>query len=204
MAYDDDGPEKPKRGEPRDYDVIEPTDAPEKPKRGSLPLYDGIPGRTAPPLADRLPGGDSGGRMIGALVLIGLGIVFLLMQNGVVMPNFNWWSLFIFIPGIALLAKSVAAYRHFGYLTQQARAAITGGTITTFVGSIFLFNLDWGKVWPVFIIIPGIFMLLGLSNTGERRAERTARHEQHRLEREERREERYAEKEERREERRNR
>lgn len=198
MAYDDDLPEKPKRGEPRDYDVIEPDDAPEKPKRG-VPYPDDLGGQ---PTAR--PEGDSGGRMIGALVLIGLGIVFLLMQNGVVMPNFNWWSLFIFIPGIALLARGVAAYRQFGYLTQQARASITGGTITTFVGSIFLFNLDWGKVWPVFIIIPGIFMLLGLSNSGERRAERAARHEQHRLEREERREERYAEQEQRREERRNR
>jgi hypothetical protein len=200
MAYD----EKPKRGEPRDYDVIEPDDAPEKPKRGSLPLYDGIPGKSAPPLADGLPEGGSNGRMVGALVLIGLGIVFLLMQNGVIMPNFNWWALFIFIPGIALLANGIRAYRKFGYLTQQARAAITGGTVTAFVGSIFLFDLNWGKVWPVFIIIPGIFTLLGLNNSGERRAERAAHHEQHRLERDERREERHAGQEERREERRNR
>jgi hypothetical protein len=197
MAYDDDVPEKPKRGEPRDYDVIEPDDAPEKPKRG-VPY----PDIGSQPVAR--PEGSSSGRMIGALLLIVLGVVFLLMQNGLIMPNFNWWALFIFVPGIAGLANGIGAYRRFGYLTSQARASITGGTITTFVGSIFLFNLDWGKVWPVFIIIPGIFMLLGLSNSGERRAERAARHEQHRLEREERREERYTEREERREERRSR
>ena len=55
------------------------------------------------------------------------------------------------------------AYRRAGYLTNSIRGQISGGTMMTLVGAIFLFDLDWGKVWPVFLIVPGVFMLLGVN-----------------------------------------
>ena len=123
---------------------------PEKPKRGESSSF--------------MDGPQS--RIIGALVLIGLGVFFLLQQSGLINMDFAWWSLFILIPGLALLASGVMSYSRAGYLTNEARGRITGGVMATLVGAIFLFDLDWGKVWPVFLIVPGLFMLFGL-NRGE-------------------------------------
>jgi hypothetical protein len=119
---------------------------PEKPKRGESSWTD-----------------SSQSRLIGALVLIGLGVFFLLQQSGVITADFAWWSFFIIIPGVVLLASGLMAYSRAGYLSSQVRGQITGGVMATLVGAIFLFDLDWGKIWPVFLIVPGIFMLLGLN-----------------------------------------
>jgi hypothetical protein len=119
---------------------------PEKPKRGQ-------------------PSDGSQSRIVGALVLIGLGVFFLLQQSGLIQADFAWWSLFILIPGIALLLSGVMSYSRAGYVTNEARGRITGGVMATLVGAIFLFDLDWGKVWPVFLIVPGLFMLFGLNKS---------------------------------------
>lgn len=104
---------------------------------------------------------DSRSRVAAAVVLIGLGVLFLLQQNGVIRMDFPWWSLFIIVPGLALLASGIRDYMRAGYLSNQARSQIMGGTMATLVGAIFLLDLDWGKVWPLFLIVPGVFMLLG-------------------------------------------
>ena len=122
-------------------------DLPEKPKRGeSSSVLD-----------------NTRWRIVGALMLIGMGVVFLLQQNNLIGPDFAWWSFFIILPGLGLLLSGIMAYSQAGYLTDPARNRITGGTMSTLVGAIFLFNLDWGRVWPVFLIVPGVFMLLGLN-----------------------------------------
>jgi hypothetical protein len=118
---------------------------PEKPKRGESPS----------------PIENPQGRTIGALVLIALGIIFLLQSNGFVV-NFAWWAVFILIPGALILGRGIMTYSQTGSLDSATRGSITGGTILLMVGAIFLFDLDWGKVWPVFLIVPGVFMLMGL------------------------------------------
>jgi hypothetical protein len=40
------------------------------------------------------------------------------------------------------------------------RGTLTGGLMLLLVTIIFLFNLDWGKVWPLFLIIIGLGALL--------------------------------------------
>ena len=124
-------------------------DLPEKPKRGESSNFLDNPNS----------------RIVGAVVLIGLGVVFLLQQNNIIGLNFAWWSFFVIIPGLGLLLSGITTYSRTGYLTSQARTQITGGTMATLVGAIFLFNLDWGRVWPVFLIVPGVFMLLGLNRS---------------------------------------
>lgn len=122
---------------------------PEKPKRGESSSWTD----------------SSQSRIVGAVVLIGLGVFFLLQQSGLVDMDFAWWSLFILIPGLALLASGVMSYSRAGYVTNEARGRITGGVMATLVGAIFLLDLDWGKVWPVFLIVPGLFMLFGLNRS---------------------------------------
>jgi multidrug transporter EmrE-like cation transporter len=92
---------------------------------------------------------------IGGAVLIVIGIVFLL-QNISGINLGNWWALFILIPALGSLATAWRIYRTHGRLTSAARGPLVGGVILLLVAAIFLFNLDWGKVWPLFLIIAGV------------------------------------------------
>jgi hypothetical protein len=106
-------------------------------------------------------------RVIGALVLIGLGIVFFLEQSNIITLDFNWWSFFILIPGAWMLWGAYAAYSQAGAWTKRARGQVAGGVMLLLVGGIFIFDLDWGKIWPLFLIVPGVLMLFGFMR-GER------------------------------------
>lgn len=102
-------------------------------------------------------------RVVGAVALIGLGVIFLLRQYGVDIPLFqNWWALFILIPGIGALWTGYNMYNRAGTWTQEARGAVGGGVVILLIALIFLLNLDWGKVWPLFLIVPGVLLLFGM------------------------------------------
>jgi hypothetical protein len=100
------------------------------------------------------------GQWILGLVLVGVGLFFLL---GNVLPfSFlsNWWALFILIPAGFNLNRAWQIYRREGHMTSKARGSLIGGLLIGAVGIILLFGLDWGKIWPVFIIIIGIGIVI--------------------------------------------
>ena len=125
-----------------------PVEGNEKPKRG-------LPDET-------MRGPDNRNlRLIGAVVLIALGVIFLLQQFGLSIPLLDhWWALFILVPGIGLLWEAYQKYTYAGRWTNEVRGQLTGGVLIVFVGTILLFDLDWGKFWPFFLIIPGVLLLL--------------------------------------------
>ena len=100
------------------------------------------------------------GQWILGIILIGVGLFFLL---GNVLPfEFlsNWWALFILIPAGINLNRAFQTYRREGHMTSGARGSLIGGLLIGTVGIILLFGFDWGKIWPVFIIIIGIGALI--------------------------------------------
>ena len=94
------------------------------------------------------------------MILIGLGLIFLL-NNTTGYAIHNWWALFILIPAIGSFSKAADAIRSAGEFDRAAWSALAGGVILTLVASAFLFNLDWGLIWPVFLIIGGLGLFLG-------------------------------------------
>jgi len=96
---------------------------------------------------------DSG--VMGGLVMIAIGVIFLVMQYTDLRFN-NWWALFILIPVYVAWSRAVSIFRESGEMTEEATQAITGSLFPLFVALIFLFNMDWGRVWPVFIILAGL------------------------------------------------
>ncbi|MGI9147532.1 MAG: LiaF transmembrane domain-containing protein [Chloroflexota bacterium] len=94
------------------------------------------------------------------VVLIGVGLVFLLVNAGLLPTIGNWWALFLLIPALVLLVNAWARYRAEGAFTRSAAAMLTGALFPLIVATIFLFNLDWGKMWPAFIIVAGLSTLL--------------------------------------------
>ncbi len=97
---------------------------------------------------------------IAGAVLIVVGIVFI-VRNIAGFGMENWWALFILIPAIGSLWTAGTIFmknnRHF---TAASRGPLIGGLVLLLVTAIFIFNLDWGRVWPVFLIVIGAGSLL--------------------------------------------
>jgi hypothetical protein len=101
------------------------------------------------------------GPWIGGVILIVLGVIFLAQNMGAPIPQ-NWWAVFILIPAVASFSSAWAMYqRSGGQLTAGVRGAIVGGSILTALAAAFFFGLDWGKYWPVILILLGIAALAG-------------------------------------------
>ena len=97
---------------------------------------------------------------LGGAVLVLIGIIFLVRNiSGVELRN--WWAVFILIPAVASLGNAWREYNKSDrQLTRGVRGSLIGGVILLFVACVFFFDLDWGKIWPVFVIIAGISALL--------------------------------------------
>ncbi|MFQ5419204.1 MAG: hypothetical protein ACE5EY_02460, partial [Anaerolineae bacterium] len=91
--------------------------------------------------------------------LIGLGAIFLL-NNLAGFHLYNWWALFIFIPAFSNFSRAWNKYQQHGRVTRGVRKTLTGGLILSLVASTFLFNWYWGYIWPSFLIIIGLGILL--------------------------------------------
>lgn len=92
------------------------------------------------------------------VILIAIGVIFLFTN----LTNFhlnNWWALFIMIPAVKNFGSAWGSYQRHGRFTKSARGSLTGGLILTLIASAFLFSLDWGLVWPFFLIIGGVAAL---------------------------------------------
>jgi hypothetical protein len=98
------------------------------------------------------------------VIFIGLGIFFLLQQQNLIPSNFNWWAFFILVPGALMVAEAVR--RSNSGSLDLGRLVV--GIILIAVGGIFLLNLqidilpdvDWGRFWPVILIVIGAVALL--------------------------------------------
>jgi len=93
-------------------------------------------------------------------VLILIGIVFIVQNVAGVTLN-NWWALFILIPAIGLLVTTYQTWlKNDRRFTAASRGPLIGALALLGVTAVFLFNLDWGKVWPLFLILAGLAVLL--------------------------------------------
>lgn len=96
-----------------------------------------------------------------AMVLILLGVIFLLHNAGVLALAGNWWAVFILIPAVTTLATAWMQYQAGGRrLTPAVGGALVASAVLATVAVIFLLNLAWGTVWPVFLVIAGLAALL--------------------------------------------
>jgi hypothetical protein len=103
-------------------------------------------------------GGSRSGQLWIAATLILVGAVFLIQNYaGVVIGN--WWALFILIPASLTFSTAFTAWR-----SRMHPAAVSGpligGLMMVSVAVIFLLDLQWSKVWPVFMILIGFGVLV--------------------------------------------
>ena len=95
------------------------------------------------------------GAWIGGLILIFLGLLFMAQNFGILVGG-HWWALFIMIPAIASLAAAWRAYAWSGGFSPAVSGPLIGGVVLTTVSLIFLLGLEWGVIWPIFLILAGL------------------------------------------------
>jgi hypothetical protein len=96
----------------------------------------------------------------GGLMLIGIGVVFMLQTMGLLPHDFNWWALFILMPAAAMFYQAWQAYRQTERFDNRIRGLLIGASAVTLVAFIFLFDLSWGMMWPIFLILAGILVFV--------------------------------------------
>lgn len=97
---------------------------------------------------------------IGGFILIVIGVVFLLGNLGIVGLGQNWWAWFILLGTFGAWYSAWTVYRHNGNrITRAVTGPFVGGLFPLLVAAIFLLDLDWGMVWPVFLILAGVAAL---------------------------------------------
>lgn len=87
------------------------------------------------------------------LILVG---GFFLLQNFTTFYLQNWWAVFILIPAFGSFANAWRQYQEAGRFSGGVRKSVFGGLIFTLVAAIFLFNLNFGLLWPVLLIGAGL------------------------------------------------
>ncbi len=100
---------------------------------------------------------------IAGLVLIILGLVFL-FQNITGVSFGNWWALFILMPALWAFWSAWGFYQQEGKITQRVANMVYGGMFPFLIAVLFLFSLDWGRLWPLFLILAGVGVVFGLSS----------------------------------------
>jgi hypothetical protein len=108
---------------------------------------------------ERRPRTGHNNNWIAGLVLVLLGLVFLAGNIWDIHLD-NWWALFILIPVVVNVGNALRLYRHHGRFNRAARGMLTGAIVLSVVAAAFLFELDWGMIWPLFLIIAGLAALV--------------------------------------------
>jgi hypothetical protein len=116
--------------------------------------------RRAERRAERKARRDRGGGIWVGGALIVLGLVVMARNLGYAIIG-NWWALLILLPGVAALANAYTSYRNAEYrLTRSVRGSLMVGLILVFIAASLLFDLRWGNLWPMLLIMGGITVLL--------------------------------------------
>ncbi|MAT99727.1 MAG: hypothetical protein CL608_21515 [Anaerolineaceae bacterium] len=113
--------------------------------------------RRAERRADRQAGGL--GWMAG-LVFIVIGGLYLLHDFGFIPTFANWWALFLLLPGLGTLSAAIGAYRrNGGQWTMAVTGPFIGGLLFVGMTAVFLFELNYSWLWPLFLIAAGLLLL---------------------------------------------
>ncbi|MEZ4732528.1 MAG: hypothetical protein R3E79_35945 [Caldilineaceae bacterium] len=105
----------------------------------------------------------AGPSWVGGAILILLGGIFLLQNTGLIGRFDNWWALFILIPAVGSFATAWRLYQQAGQQwTPAATGPLVGGLVLSSLAAMFLFGLNIGMWWPIFLIAGGIATLLGV------------------------------------------
>jgi hypothetical protein len=102
--------------------------------------------------------------IVTGIIIIIIGVIFLFQNLYVIELGHQWWALFFLIP-ISFMVSDIWRRRQNNQskIPASARGSFTGIIVLSVLMFTFLLELDWGIIWPVFIIIGGLSLILNYS-----------------------------------------
>jgi hypothetical protein len=95
------------------------------------------------------------------IAIVAVGLIFLGRNFGIDLPlPDRWWAIFILVPAAAALVSAARIFRMDGGFSSRVAGATTAGALMLATALILFFDLDWGKAWPVMVIIVGLGILV--------------------------------------------
>ncbi len=111
--------------------------------------------------------GESSQVPAAAIVLIGLGVLFLLSTTGLFDVNFDRvWPFFLIFLGVWLFAKRWGWFkssRYRCYCDRCKMRGVMGAAVLTTVGIISLlstYGQGWDRTWPILLIVIGVVKIM--------------------------------------------
>ncbi len=117
------------------------------------------------------------GRFIGALAVIGTGVVFFLDAAGseIMRGNSNWWVVYLLTTGISFCIGALIAFQKTGSFNRVVSRMAGIAAVLFILSVIFIFdptwsftqgltlfdNINWNLLWPIAVIVVGVGMLVG-------------------------------------------
>jgi UDP-N-acetylmuramyl pentapeptide phosphotransferase/UDP-N-acetylglucosamine-1-phosphate transferase len=89
-----------------------------------------------------------------------VGVLFLLQYTFNV-EIASWWAYLMFLPAIMFFMRARQGYQEDGRISHPVRNSLMVGVLITAVALIFLLGGgDFGRFWPVLVIIVGASFVL--------------------------------------------
>jgi hypothetical protein len=101
------------------------------------------------------PGFSFSNAILAAIGLMSL-LAGVLLSSLVLFSLNDWWALFILFPGLILFGTGLILALALGVRNAIAMVFFGAGLVVTTVGLMFLFGADWGKWWPLMLMVPGL------------------------------------------------
>jgi hypothetical protein len=123
------------------------------------------PSQIQPDTSSQRQIGPLTGPVIGGIALVAIGGIMLVQTMGLtdrLNLDFNWWALFLLIPIGSIANSTWQTYQANGErFTREVRSKAVMAAVLSVVFAALMFDLDWERLWPVFLILGGLGILLG-------------------------------------------
>jgi hypothetical protein len=95
------------------------------------------------------------------IALIIVGLLFMVSSLGIYhIPFYNWWAIFILVPGINMLINAWQIYQEEGQTSDNVNRKALWGGVLVLISFTFFFNLNWTFFFPIVLIGVGVYILL--------------------------------------------
>jgi hypothetical protein len=91
------------------------------------------------------------------IFLIGLALLFIL--------KIDIWPYIMFVIAISLLANEYTETNTIDFKSSR----VVSAAVVAIIGLFFVADVDWGNIWPIFLIIAGLGLLFGNRLRGDKR-----------------------------------
>lgn len=94
------------------------------------------------------------------LAMIAVGAAVILSQLGILQAGYNWWAIFVLVPGLGFLSGALDMLISQKRISSGVRSMFGTGLLVLTVGAILLFDLRWRIFWPLILVMVGFSMFL--------------------------------------------